>query len=81
MNGIHRVEGLCGGRPVIEATGVETRVVLDRFLGGDSIGTIAADYDITPEDAERAIRFECCRACKCKDCAWARKIPVEESTP
>lgn len=38
---------------------------------------VAGEYpSLSHEQVERAIRFECCLACPCDDCAWAREIPV-----
>jgi uncharacterized protein (DUF433 family) len=46
------------GRPCVSGTGVPTDVVLERFLAGEPIGDIAADYDVERELVEGAIRFE-----------------------
>lgn len=46
------------GRPVIAGTGIPTRVVAQRFKGGDSIELLAKDYGRTPEEIQEAIRCE-----------------------
>lgn len=76
MNGITRTRGVRGGRPCIEGTGIETAVVRDRFMAGDGVGALAIDYDLTVMQVDAAIRFEMCLACRCKACAWARKLKV-----
>lgn len=46
------------GRPVVARTNVETAIIADRFLAGDSTGTLAADFAIDEATVEEAIRFE-----------------------
>jgi uncharacterized protein (DUF433 family) len=46
------------GRPCIAGTGVPTEVLVGRLKAGESIASIAGDYDLEPEDVEEAIRFE-----------------------
>lgn len=46
------------GRPCLSGTGVPTEVVAERFLAGETIGSIAADYGIGPRQVEEAIRYE-----------------------
>lgn len=46
------------GRPCLFGTGVPTDVVLDRFLVGEAIVDITADYTVDPRLVESAVRFE-----------------------
>jgi uncharacterized protein (DUF433 family) len=46
------------GRPCLFGTGIPTDVLLDRFLAGEAIAGIAADYEVDPQLVEGAIRFE-----------------------
>jgi uncharacterized protein (DUF433 family) len=46
------------GRLVIAGTGVPTAVVADRFVAGDKLEELAADYGIESEAVEDAIRCE-----------------------
>ena len=88
MNGIHRVKGVCGDRPVIEGTHVEPKIILEHFMAGMSVRAIACHvigtdhHLLSDEQVEAALRFECCKACRCKECRWARgwahTIPVED---
>ncbi len=50
------------GRPVISGAFVRTEVVEDRFRAGDTIGQMAADYDVPASVIEEALRFERLRA-------------------
>lgn len=81
MNGIARLAGVAGGRPCVQGTGIETAVLIDRFLGGDRMADLAKDYDLTLDQVEAAIRFECCRACPCEACAWAMKTAMSTPKP
>jgi uncharacterized protein (DUF433 family) len=46
------------GRPVLVGTGIPTAVIADRYKAGDSIQTLAEDYERPPCDIEEAIRCE-----------------------
>ncbi len=46
------------GRPVVFGTGIPTAVLHQRFLGGDSISELAADYGVATDLIEDAIRCE-----------------------
>lgn len=46
------------GRPVLASTNLETAIVADRFLAGDSTAALAADFAIGEAAVEEAIRFE-----------------------
>jgi len=46
------------GKPVISGTGVSTAVVASRFNARESIGDLASEYGVTPQQIEEAIRWE-----------------------
>jgi uncharacterized protein (DUF433 family) len=46
------------GRLVIAGTGIPTEIIAERFLAGDSIGHLAADYKLDAEKIQEAIRWE-----------------------
>ncbi len=46
------------GRPTLSGHGLTTKVLLERFLGGDSISEISEDFEIRPEEMEEVIRYE-----------------------
>lgn len=46
------------GRPVLPERGVTTAVLADRIDAGESLAHVAADYDLTVNDVERAIVYE-----------------------
>lgn len=46
------------GRAVISGTGVSTKMVAERFIGGESADELAADYGCEREKIEEAIRCE-----------------------
>jgi uncharacterized protein (DUF433 family) len=46
------------GRPVIEGTRVTSRMIFDRYSGGESLTDIAADYDLDIPRVEEALRCE-----------------------
>jgi uncharacterized protein (DUF433 family) len=46
------------GRPVLAGTGVPTAMLRDRYLAGESVGELAADYGCDPLMVEEAIRCE-----------------------
>jgi uncharacterized protein (DUF433 family) len=50
------------GRPAIAGTRVPTAEVADRFWAGDSLDTLTAEYDRSPEEIGEAIRYEWWRA-------------------
>jgi uncharacterized protein (DUF433 family) len=49
---------ICFGRPVIAGTGIPTDVIADRRRGGDSVKTIAEDYDLAEDKIAAALTFE-----------------------
>ncbi|SRR6266508_4994421 len=50
------------GLPVIANSGVRTEIILERFQAGDLDEQIAADFNITPVEVQRALQFEVKRA-------------------
>jgi uncharacterized protein (DUF433 family) len=46
------------GRLVIAGTGIPTEILAERFVAGDTIGALAQDYRLRPEQIEWALRFE-----------------------
>src|SRR3990172_1864539 len=50
------------GLPVIVNSGVRTEIVLERFQAGDLDEQIAADFNISPLEVQRALQFEVKRA-------------------
>lgn len=45
------------GKPVIASKAIQTSVVADRFVAGESVSDIASDYDVEVSDVEEAIRY------------------------
>lgn len=52
------------GRPVLAGSGIPTAVIADRFRAGESIASIAGDYDRTETEIEEAIRYETVRVAR-----------------
>lgn len=46
------------GRPVLDRLGVRTAILAERFDAGDSIETLAREYEAPPEAIQNAIRCE-----------------------
>jgi uncharacterized protein (DUF433 family) len=46
------------GQPTIAGTGIEASVIAQRYLAGDSIKRLAADYGVPVQGIEDAIRCE-----------------------
>jgi uncharacterized protein (DUF433 family) len=46
------------GRPLLVGTGAPTRELHERFVAGDSMAAIAADFGCPPDLVEEGIRFE-----------------------
>jgi uncharacterized protein (DUF433 family) len=46
------------GKPVIAGTGVPTHIVAQRFYAGESVEELAADYCLSSEEIEEAVRAE-----------------------
>jgi uncharacterized protein (DUF433 family) len=47
----------CHGKPVVRGTRTPVAVVLSALAGGDSVESVAADYDITPDDVRACVDF------------------------
>lgn len=46
------------GRPVVERKAIKTSAIAERFRAGESIATLADDYDLEVFEVEEAIRYE-----------------------
>jgi uncharacterized protein (DUF433 family) len=46
------------GKPVLSGTRVPTRVVFERFYGGESVEDLASDYALSTDAIEEAVRAE-----------------------
>jgi len=46
------------GRPIVERRGIKTAMIAERFDVGESVRSIADDYDLEIPDVEEAIRYE-----------------------
>lgn len=46
------------GRPVVQSRGVTTAVIAERIDAGETVENVAADYDLTTDEIERAILYE-----------------------
>ena len=46
------------GRPVVEGTRVTSKMIFDRYSGGESLNDIAVDYDLKISGVEEALRCE-----------------------
>ena len=46
------------GRPVLINKGISTAVIVDRIDAGESVETLAEDYDLKPDEIEMAIVYE-----------------------
>jgi uncharacterized protein (DUF433 family) len=53
---------LAFGKPCIDRIGVKVDVVAERFIGGETIGDLSADYGAEPAEIEDAIRWATRRA-------------------
>lgn len=49
------------GRPVITGTRITSRMIFDRYSGGESLHDIADDYDLNISQVEEAVRCESMR--------------------
>lgn len=45
------------GYPILDAYGIRTKTIYERFLGGDDVQELVADYEIPSEDIQKAIRW------------------------
>jgi uncharacterized protein (DUF433 family) len=46
------------GKPVIAGTGIPTSVIAQRFYAGESVDELSADYGVSTDDVEEAVRSE-----------------------
>jgi len=46
------------GRPIVAGTRISTQMLAERFLAGDSLTTLADDYDLKLTQVEEAVRCE-----------------------
>jgi len=46
------------GRPVLRGTNIRTSIIIERYLAGESVAELAADYDRSLGEIEEAIRSE-----------------------
>jgi len=46
------------GRPTVSGSGIPTDILFERHQAGDSVADLVADYDLTAEEVEEAIRYE-----------------------
>jgi uncharacterized protein (DUF433 family) len=49
------------GRPVVTGTNIRTEILSDRWIGGDSIDSLAVDYQLDRNIVEAALRYESAR--------------------
>jgi uncharacterized protein (DUF433 family) len=45
-------------QPISAGTGIEARIVTERYRAGESVAELAQDYRLDPEQIEDAIRYE-----------------------
>lgn len=46
------------GRPILASANVETSIIAERWRAGESAAELAADFDVTDEVIEEALRYE-----------------------
>ncbi|EDX84765.1 conserved hypothetical protein [Synechococcus sp. PCC 7335] len=46
------------GRPVVVNTGIPANMIIDRFRAGESLESLADDYDLSRQQLEEILRFE-----------------------
>ena len=51
-------EGYARGAPRIAGTGIPTWILKGRFRDGESVDSLARDYELTRDEIEEALRFE-----------------------
>ena len=49
--------GIAFGKPCLKRLGVKTDIIADRFLAGETIEDLTADYGAQPEEIQEAIRW------------------------
>ena len=50
--------GISFGRPIADRCGVKTATFAERFVAGESVRSLARDYDVRVSEVEEAIRYE-----------------------
>ncbi len=50
--------GLAFGRPIVRSQGISTSVIAERNDAGESVGDIADDDELSPEEVEQAVLYE-----------------------
>jgi uncharacterized protein (DUF433 family) len=46
------------GRPIVRRAGVSTIIIADRIDAGETVADLAADYGLSEEEIEQAVRYE-----------------------
>ena len=46
------------GRPVVQRAGISTVAIADRIDAGETVADLAADYGLSAEEIEQAVRYE-----------------------
>ena len=46
------------GRPILVRAGVSTMAIAERIDAGETVAELAKDYDLSPEEIERAVLYE-----------------------
>ena len=54
------IRGVSSSQPCIR--GIMTHIMAGRFIAGESIASIAQDYELTKAQVEQAIRYELAKA-------------------
>jgi uncharacterized protein (DUF433 family) len=57
---------IVSGRECISGTRIPVFILAGRFIAGETVSSIAKDYDITVKAVEQAIRYELCKAKRLK---------------
>jgi uncharacterized protein (DUF433 family) len=50
------------GKPCLERLGVKTEIIAERFLAGEPIEELSADYGAEPQEIQEAIRWSARKA-------------------
>ena len=45
------------GRPIVRRIGISTAAIADRIDAGETVGALAEDYDLLPEEIEQAVLY------------------------
>ncbi len=52
-----RCEKVSGGAPCLRSTGILVEFLVSRFVAGEPIGALAADYGVSTDRIQEALRF------------------------